>query len=408
MMIKNSAQVAPIGKTKRIRAFDILRGYFLIVILINHIELYPSFFDFFTGRGRLLVSAAEGFFFMSGLLVGIIYKRRIQLGFTFILKKMWRRAFSLYIGSILLTFLFTAAAVYFNHPAIKEGIADPISWPHIIKSTLLMTYSFGWADFLYRFAILMVMAPFGFYLLTKGKWWLLAIISFIVWAAPGNGNPLDILNWQLIFFMGMMGGFYWQDLQDKFSAVRPKLRARIKIFVSSFAAITFLLSYASVFLLSKLNQNLLGAPQHMPHWLQTLTLKWNSVNEYVWLYAQKWTIGPLRIILFLAWFAVLFMIVNRYEDQIHKYTKGTVELLGRNSLFVYLTHAFIVFGFKFAIPTHTNIFQNFAITAAALTLLISLTLAYQSFNLRRGLGIKANQIEADEKMLYKSSAVTKA
>ncbi len=62
----------PTPTTKRIRAFDILRGYFLIVILINHIELYPSFFDFFTGRGRLLVSAAEGFFFMSGLLVGMV------------------------------------------------------------------------------------------------------------------------------------------------------------------------------------------------------------------------------------------------------------------------------------------------------------------------------------------------
>jgi hypothetical protein len=92
---------------KRILAFDILRGFFLIVILINHIELYPNFFDLFTGRGRLLVSAAEGFFFMSGLLVGMVYKRRIALGMKFIFKKMWKRAFVLYLASVFFTLLFT-------------------------------------------------------------------------------------------------------------------------------------------------------------------------------------------------------------------------------------------------------------------------------------------------------------
>src|SRR3954468_12253264 len=95
-------------KKDRIVSFDILRGYFLIVILINHIELYPSGFDLFTGRGRLLVSAAEGFFFMFGLLVGMVYKRRLALGMRFIFQKMWKRALQLYIGSVTLTLLFTA------------------------------------------------------------------------------------------------------------------------------------------------------------------------------------------------------------------------------------------------------------------------------------------------------------
>jgi hypothetical protein len=369
-------------KSKRIRALDIIRGIFLIVILVNHIELYPSFFDFLTGRGRLLVSAAEGFFFMSGLLVGMVYRRRLQMGMKFIFKKMWGRAAKLYAGSVVLTLLFTAVAVYFNHPSIKDGLAETIDWPHIILQTLALRYGFGWADFLMRFAILMLLAPFGFYLLAKGKWWLLALLSLGAWLIRGDNFTLS---WQIIFTLGMMSGFYWNQLQHKLGSLKPAVKRQLTVAVTTFALITFALSYASVYFLSKLNQWLLGDPQSLSAWWQVFTIKANSVNEYIWFYAEKWNMGPLRIILFLAWFTLLFMLVQRYEHRITRLTRGTVELLGRNSLFVYINHAFIVFAFKFFIPPNTNIYQNFVITGIALALMIATSVGYTRLAERRKL-----------------------
>src|SRR5581483_7644873 len=106
--------IAVTGKTKRILALDLIRGYFLLVIAINHIELYPNGYDLFTGKGRLFVSAAEGFFFMSGLLIGMVYRRRLQLGMKFVFKKMWKRALQLYVGSVVTTLLFVGWAVASN------------------------------------------------------------------------------------------------------------------------------------------------------------------------------------------------------------------------------------------------------------------------------------------------------
>src|SRR5207237_1164743 len=94
------------AKTNRILAIDLIRGFFLLVIMVDHIELYPNGWDFFTGKGRLWVSAAEGFFFLSGLLIGMIYKRRLHLGMKFIFRKMWRRALELYVAGVSLTFIF--------------------------------------------------------------------------------------------------------------------------------------------------------------------------------------------------------------------------------------------------------------------------------------------------------------
>ena len=368
--------VATNAKSNRIVALDILRGWFLIVILINHIELYPSGFDYLTGRGRLLVSAAEGFFFMSGLLVGMVYRRRLGHGLKFVFKKMWGRALELYIASIFFTLLFTAAAVFLNHQTIKYGLYGVINWPHIIKETVLMRYGYGWADFLDRFAILMFIAPVTFWLLARGKWWLMMGASFVIWLV-GQRMTVDnfTMTWQLLFNLAMLVGYYWQELSEKWYSLAQTTKHKIKLWVIWLSAISFSLSYASVYLLSILNEKLSG----LPHWLYNLTLNWNTINASVWQYAQKWTMGPLRIILFLLWFATLFMFVQRYSGGINRRTKHLIELLGRNSLLVYIIHAFVVFAFKLFIPTNSTFLINFLITAAALACLFIATLLYKAY-----------------------------
>jgi fucose 4-O-acetylase-like acetyltransferase len=176
-----------------------------------------------------------------------------------------------------------------------------------------------------------------------------------------------------------LGGFYWTEMQVRFAEVRPVARRRLKVSLAWFSGITFAYSYASVFLLSKLNQWLLGNPAAMPDWIKSFTLNWNAFNWHIWLFAQKWTVGPLRIVLFVAWFLTLYFLIRRYENRINRASHGLIELLGRNSLFVYITHAFIVFIFKLFIPPITNIYQNFIITAASLILLIGATLYYQQW-----------------------------
>lgn len=353
----------------RIKAFDILRGFFLVVILINHIELYPSLFDYFTGRGRLMVSAAEGFFFLAGLLVGLVYKRRISNGIKFIFMKMWRRSLILYLAAVSLTLLFTALAASLNVPHIKQGFPEILNWTTIITQTLLLQYEFGWADFLSRFAIYMFVAPFAFYLLIKGKWWILLALSIIAWLFRGQ---TFLLSWQIIFILGMIAGYYWKEIQQKIESFKPKVKKRLKFSLFTFTAITFIVSYSSVFILSVLNDNVLTLKEP---W-QSFTYTWNNFNEYIWIFAEKWTMEPLRIILFITWFSTLYMLTVRYEQKIQRFTKNYFELMGKNGLFVYVSHAFIVFIFKLFIPSGTNLWQNFLITAAALMALIASTIYY--------------------------------
>jgi hypothetical protein len=360
------------GKSKRILSFDIIRGYMLLVILVGHIELPPNFWDFFTGRGRLFVSAAEGFFFLSGLLIGMVYKRRLAQGFRFILKKMLSRAAELYIASVVLTLVFAFIVAKTNHFYIKQGLPNPVEWKTTFFQTLTLRFEYGWADFLARFAILMLIAPFVFYFLTKGRWKLVLAAMTIAYLLRGNNFTLG---WQFIFNGGMLIGFYWQELNRKWASLSKKTKRIAKQSTAWITAVTFLFSYSIVYGLSELNNfyNRLGPG------LKHLTINWDNFNQHIWTYADKWTMGPIRLILFFVWAAVAYRLVARHEAAINRRTKGILVMLGQNSLFVYVYHAFIVFAFKFFIPLKTSIAENFLIVTAALILLICGTYLYTRF-----------------------------
>jgi hypothetical protein len=358
--------------SKRILAFDLIRGFFLLVIMVDHVELYPNFLDFFTGKGRLWVSAAEGFFFLSGLLIGMIYRRRLTLGMKFIIRKMWTRAAELYVAGVSLTFLFLAWVEFTHHSPIKDTLPSPFPWHHYIIESLLMRFTYGWADFLVRFAILMIFAPLVFYVVSKGKWWLALVGIIGVWFFRGQSFSLA---WQLIFNLGIITGFHWQQIENWFRGLRQRQRRNIKRGMATTAGLTFVASYFSVYLLSLLNH--LWGDGLLPQWLQHITFTWDRLNYDVWVYADKWTMGPLRVVLFAAWFPVLYWLVRKYEKPISLYSRGILEMLGRNSLFVYIVHSFIVFTLKmYFIPPRTNVLQNFIITGSGVVVLIAITKLY--------------------------------
>jgi len=366
---------AKVPKTQRILTFDLLRGFFLLVIMIDHIELYPNGFDFFTGKGRLWVSAAEGFFFMSGLLIGMMYKRRLQLGMKFIFKKMWTRAAELYAAGVGFTFLYLGWVEFTHHAPIKDSLPSPLPWHHFIEQSLLMRFTYGWADFLVRFAILMVFAPIVFYIIAKGKWWLALIAIWTIWLFRGEGFTLS---WQLIFNMGILIGFYWQPLQARFRKLGESRQKLIKRGFFAAGLISFAFSYASVYVLSLLYH--LWGSDHLSPGLQHVAFTWGWINHDIWNWADKWTMGPLRVLLFFIWFPVLYGIVRRYEPQLARFSRGILEVLGRNSLFVYSLHSLIVFLLKmYLIPPRTSVIQNIAITGVGLAALVTVTKLYVRF-----------------------------
>ena len=60
-------------------------------------------------------------------------------------------------------------------------------------------------------------------------------------------------------------------------------------------------------------------------------------------YFDKLHLAPARIAIGILWFVALYMVFRQYEKQIHRWSYGVLDTLGKNSLFVYGLHAFLLF-----------------------------------------------------------------
>lgn len=348
------------AKSERIATFDLLRGYFLCVILFNHLEYYPNGVELLTGQSLLYASTAEGFFVVSGIVLGIVRGRKLlDQPFKVAAKLLWKRALQLYITSIVLTFLFTLIGqLFIGQPGLKYGIfTDWNHWWELLLHTINLSYTYGWADFLRMYAIFIFFAPFALWLLRKGLWYVLLGISLALWSLypilPNTPVIAQPFSWQLIFFGGFIIGFYWQDIIRTWRELSIKARKTIGWSVVGAFALTFVVTFAFVF-------------GH--HVGGSLGAQLDSLHHIVEQYFNKDRLPLARILLGSIWFWGLFYLARRYEAWLIKHTGWLLLTFGANSLYVYTISSFVVFAMSLIVapPGLHNILLNLLLSLSAL------------------------------------------
>lgn len=349
-------------KSERILTFDLLRGYFLCVILFNHLYFYPNGLDALTGRGILYASTAEGFFVVSGIVLGIVRGRKLlHLPFWTGAKLLWKRALQLYITSIVLTFLFTVIGqLFIGNAGLKWGIyTDWNNWWELIWHTVTLSYTYGWADFLRLYAIFIFFAPFALWFLRKGWWYVVIAISLAAWSLyplmPHNSIMAQPFSWQFIFFAGFIIGFYWSTIVAKWRSLAAKTRKIIGWSVVGAFALTAITSALLVF-----GYEISGAVGS-----QLTTLHHLIEKNF-----DKDQLPIPRMILGAIWFWGLFYLFRRFESWIIKYFGWLLLSFGMNSLYVYTISAFVVFFTHLIInpPGPNSLILNLLISLGALSI----------------------------------------
>lgn len=378
----------------RLLSLDLMRGYFLVVIILDHLGRWGSPFEFVTGRGHLWVSAAEGFFFISGLLVGLTSIRKIsQIGFRPIWLKLWRRSLLLYVLGVAGTLIFTWIAFRLGW-APKVDITSSRDWSVIIPEALRLVYVYGWQDFLPRYAIYMFFAPLAGYLISRGLWWSVLWTSILIWLWKGQVSFNSA--WQVVFFSGMIVGYYFPQIKACFNTrLSPRLQKLSKGLLVSVAAIGLVISY-----IINIGPQFLYDYSRIvdPLWnhfsdLATKQLVANTLTTWSWSlepFFSHGTMGLGRFGFFLIAFAALFVIVQRYDRLITRYAGWLLLPFGRNSLLTYMVHAVVIFTIDTLIPRPTdNIFLFHTLHA-----ILALALVWISVNILLKLRLAYNQMRA--------------
>jgi hypothetical protein len=274
-------------RMKRLIIFDVLRGIFLLMMIVDH---SPSRLRLFTDQPIGFFTSAEGFVFVSAFLAGMLFRRRTEKsGFAAARSATTRRAWRIYRAHLLtLAFAFLIGSLFLAElPGVGNLLGQYLKNPGaaVVGSAILL-FRPPLMDILPMYIWFSFLTPLAFLAARRWGWktvisaslavWLISqtrVRDWLVTASQGipyvELGPFDMLAWQLLWIIGL---FFGQRFQGGAAVI------------------------------------------HIPRSLQPVLLalvigflgwRWGSIylgvdlSNQMWL-LDKWHLGPLRLMNFFA------------------------------------------------------------------------------------------------------------
>jgi hypothetical protein len=357
--MRRVSSVPGFGQVQRSPEIDALRGVFLVWMTLTHL---PTHLSDLVNEPFGFVSSAEGFVFLSALLVARLHIGQAAMAGAALRTKLWKRALRIYgYHLILLAFAFTIAAVFavMTHRLalinlLNFYLAHP--FPAIVGSFLLI-YCPPLLDILPMYVIFLLITPFlltiaahrGWkgILLASGSVWLLAQFGLRAWVHHvvvyvttlqiplQDTGSFNLFAWQMVWVSGLCIGAI--SGQEGHSFTRPP---RFVYPVSALICI-FFIGVRYNWFGSYLTQQTLG------------------------LQLDKWQLGPLRVVNLIAFACVIYWsrkLLTRL------FLIEPFIMLGKASLRVFCAHlAFVFVGLALLYGTVSQLHGFYAVGLVALT-----------------------------------------
>ena len=314
--------------------FDALRGLFLVWMTLTHL---PTRISDLVNQPFGFISSAEGFVFLSALLVGRVYMRQATENSGQLRSKLWKRALRVYayhVVLLLLAFTFAAAfAVYRHHAALEHLLDFYLAHPAVaIVGSLLLIYCPPLLDILPIYVIFLLASPFAFSIAVKRSWRPVILGSTIIWLLAQFGlrafvqhfvvsvthlpiplqqwGAFNLFAWQWVWIMGM-----WMGARSVEGELPLHSMPKWVIWVAGAVCLFFV----------GVRHDLLGA---------------RLTQEHLEILVDKWQLGPLRLLNLIAFVCVLYGLRGAVRWLI---SREPFITLGRASIEVFCAHLLFVF-----------------------------------------------------------------
>ena len=321
-------------RSRRQPELDALRGFLLVWMTLNHL---PTRVSYFTNQPLGFVSAAEGFIFLSALLTGRVFGRRLdEAGPADVWKRLEARVARLYgYHLFLLGIAFgvvATIAIHTKQPSLQGLVDFYLAHPlRAVVSSVLLIYRPPLLDILPMYILFLVGTPLALYIGRRWGWKMVLIPSVLIWigaqfslrvaaynftgSLTGFRIPFsamgafDLFGWQLLWIAGLwIGGGSPKILQSL-----PKSKLVLAIVVLVAAGFIYI--------------------RH--------SFLWNDLNTTPWLpFTDKWRLGVVRLCNFMA-LGILFSASQKFLAR--WFAVAPLVTLGKASLEVFCAHLLLCF-----------------------------------------------------------------
>jgi hypothetical protein len=361
---------------------DFLRGVVMLVLVVVHFELF-SIYNFVAWERVGVISGAEGFVLFSGLVIGMIYRRRIETkGFRDAAWKLFDRATQLYrvnvfvsLSIFLLSLLpildmravmtFTDRGSNITYPLYPEAGTNVHTW---LARILTLRGGPHQIQILGLYVCLLALSPLVLFLLRQERWRLLLALSWLFylfnWAYPQmpTGAQFEyafpLLTWQLLYVHGVTLGYH---------------RERVFAFMSSRRGRPLLIAcwilFGAFFFFAQNTPNPL-----LPSYARLSLIPPAVFNKLYDPYFLKNTLGPLRVLNDAVAMVACLTLLTLLWRPIERAFGWFFIPIGQASLYVFVVHVYILALFSNAFPLHLttehrDLWINTLVHTAALSIL---------------------------------------
>jgi hypothetical protein len=322
-------------KLQRLPELDALRGLFLVWMTLTHL---PTRFSDFVNQPFGYISSAEGFVFLSALLIGRLYIRELTENPAGAAWRLWKRSLKLYAYHIfLLAFAFTIAAgwaVHHHRAAITNLLNFYLNHPGVaIVGSIFLIYCPPLLDILPMYVMFLFLTPLFLSAAVRVGWRIVLAASTLIWLLAQFGlrdivhawvvhfthlqiplqetGAFNLFAWQMVWIVGL-----WLGARSAQHDVPLKLVPKWGIALSA-AVCIFFVAVRHAWFGPRLNEQAFG------------------------ILLDKWQIGTLRVVNIVA-FVILFYWLRKYVRVV--VAREPFLTLGKASLQVFCAHLLFVFG----------------------------------------------------------------
>ena len=238
------------GDPRRDLRLDVLRGYCVVIMTIDHLDLFPAWTLAFTGGAKLWVTAAEGFVLIAGIVFGMIFSRySLERGWSWTLAQVGRRSLLLYAIGVAEHWLLNTVDFVLR---LTRGLTTtvPTDYFELMQAALFQTRRApANFDLMPLYALLVLWGLVALYALRQVSWPWVAAGSAALWhAARLNPRAFTIFvlyfnfaAWQWLFVLGLIIGYHRPQIAGWWTS-RPLPRVRAVLLILS-ALMVLIISY---------------------------------------------------------------------------------------------------------------------------------------------------------------------
>jgi hypothetical protein len=335
----------PLGRDPRL---DLLRGFCVFAMVVNHIG-GTSWLYTLTGGNVGPVTAAEAFVFLSGLVLGIVSRKRLMKdGLRSAVRSTLRRAVTLYLTTVALTLIFLGLTAATDLSLwVDRGLLGEIeSWPLLIGSVAALRFSWHGTDILALYTLLLAASPLALVLLAWRRPYLLLLLSWSVWLgyqlAPEalvlpwrieHAATFPFAAWQALFFSALVLGYCRQEVAAWFAheSARPDgvgLVTRLGLGAAAIGLVLLGIALTTEHAHAMPGVTSLASGSALPLLSADLF--------------DKPSLGLGRIAAFVSLAVAAYLTVTLFWRPIERLTGWLLIPLGQASLYAYVVHLFLI------------------------------------------------------------------